>query len=424
MTLNEISSYCLNKKTYFLDNDNLLDILVLSFSYICIFIFKFLPQNKYIDESFEGLILNWLEMYTIGFVFLRGLVYFEVFESFRHLINMMIGVTRSIIAVLFVFFYILLAFAIILTKSGEGFTILQSFKMSFLAFFGNLLDDTESSKKFHIRTWIIIFVMGIASALILSNFLIAIMSSKYNQLELEQTIISCKRKAHLILEYEIFYRWYNNNKIYRRPYFLTVITTDDEESNNNNVKRIKKRNKKNKNKKENRLAIGNIEKEIGDLNLKFLEFSEFFKNRKNKVNFENEEGIVVNKEENKKELKKLFSNDFKLNDEEDNKINEEENKYIKENKNIEEKNINKNNEEKNINKNNEEKFGMGNEEKFNKILDDKIEDKIEKVYLKINKRINRVEDTLGKKIDGFEKKMDRIYQLLIEKNKNKKIRNK
>ena len=109
LLLHEIFSLLFNIQFYFKEKSNYLDIsmLILSISGLIITL-----NNEKINKYF----LSYFHLLAVTVIFYRGFLYLEVFDSFRHLINMIIGVTKSIFTSLFVFGYIILAFSVLFIK--------------------------------------------------------------------------------------------------------------------------------------------------------------------------------------------------------------------------------------------------------------------------------------------------------------------
>ena len=294
-------------------------------------------------------LLSYIQMISISIIYFRGFLYLEVFDSFRHLINMIIGVTKSIFTTLFVFAYILLAFTILFTKSRGEYTFYEALKINFNAIFGNLPEDGDDFM-LDITVWVLVISIGIITTLILSNFLIAVMSSRYAELELEQTIISLKGKADMIEEIEIFLKAFDffrkkKKKKYLRNFgnfekknqknFLVIVTNDfgEKDSKINKIKKKSKRkedkeilNKKifeienflkieNEGKKkkifENKKIVENLEIKLEETNLKIEDLkiqNESLKNfyKEKIINIENQNEI------NKNEMKKISEMIFEI----------------------------------------------------------------------------------------------------------------
>lgn len=107
----------------------------------------------------------------------------KVFSALRHLINMIIGVTNSIYSTLLIFVYAVVAIAILMSHSYTNFPFKISMQNSFSSIFGNFPEDEDGS--FDQTIWIVIVFSGVLITTVLANFLIAIMSSKYTELELQ-----------------------------------------------------------------------------------------------------------------------------------------------------------------------------------------------------------------------------------------------
>ena len=235
----EIFSFFISKKYYFTVLYNYLDILVILFSFASLVLSR--NRDRVNREAWV-----YVDLIAISIVHFRSFFYLEYFDSFRHLINMIIGVTKSIFTTLLVFLYILLVFSILFSKTGGNFSFRESVKINFISIFGELPEE-DPENPMDLSVWILIVIMGMMTSLILKNFLIAIMSSEFNKLELEQTIISLKGKAGLIEEIETLFGLFYVKKKFR-PYFLTILTTEGDYK-NSNINQIKKKEKKNFGKK-------------------------------------------------------------------------------------------------------------------------------------------------------------------------------
>ena len=196
----EILSLILNPKFYFSKSINYINITVLTSNSLTIILTKFYDQ-KYIENT--PYFLNYIQILSLLLVNIRGFIHLRVFDQFRHLINMIIGVTKSTLTILVVLIYFIFASAVMYMKTRNEFYFFEAIKLNFLFLFGNLPKDSDKFN-YDFSVWMLNFFVGIVTSLILVNFLIARMSGKYQDMELKQTIISLKEKVSLILEIEIF----------------------------------------------------------------------------------------------------------------------------------------------------------------------------------------------------------------------------
>ena len=174
--------------------------------------------------------------------YFRGLISLQVFDTFRYLINMIFGVTASIFSTLHIFFYFSIGFAFIFTQTIKNNNFVDSLKNSFVSIFGNLPE--EEDEMYDVNLWISIILLGIMMTLILSNFLIAIMSSKYSELELKHEVISLQGQADMIHVIEIIMKYFERKKnikkvknIKKRKWFLTIIVPKNNEKLDNNLEK-------------------------------------------------------------------------------------------------------------------------------------------------------------------------------------------
>ena len=102
-------------------------------------------------------------------------------------------VTQGIFSTLFIFFYITNGFSVlflqnIIEELEHGHNFVDSLKVIFRAIFGELSEEEDGV--LYLNVWLSIILLGSLLSLILSNFLIAIISSKYKELETKSYIIT------------------------------------------------------------------------------------------------------------------------------------------------------------------------------------------------------------------------------------------
>ena len=185
-------------KTYIKKRINYFEVLILFYSIFA------LVLNFY-KNDINSKALTSINISCLIFNYFRGLISLQVFDTFRHLINMIFGVTKSILSTLLIFFYFSIGFTFLFTTLKEN-TYVDSMKISFLSILGNSPEEGD------INMWICIILLGIMMSLILSNFLIAIMSSKYTELELKQKEISLQGQAVMIFEIETIMKYFKKKK--------------------------------------------------------------------------------------------------------------------------------------------------------------------------------------------------------------------
>ena len=104
----ELLQIITNFKIYTKRIINLYEAFLLIFSVITLI----LNINR---DEIKSTALTSVNICCLIFNYYRGLISLQVFDSFRHLINMIFGVTESIFPTLFLFLYFLIAFSIFFT---------------------------------------------------------------------------------------------------------------------------------------------------------------------------------------------------------------------------------------------------------------------------------------------------------------------
>lgn len=188
----EALSFYSHKRLYFTKTSNRIDVGMILYTILTIIAVEF-------SNYFHPKLLSFIKILALFIIFYRGFIHLQVFDRIRHLINMIIGVTQSIISTLSIFAYVMLAFSVFMTQPVGGYKFSRSLKVAFGSIFGNFPEEEEKEvdgetiiETFDISLWILLVLLGVAISLILTNFLIAIMSSKYSELLLKQTILTLK----------------------------------------------------------------------------------------------------------------------------------------------------------------------------------------------------------------------------------------
>ena len=242
LTFYEILVMASDFNYYLKQNSNLLDVILYVINGFTLYL-------NFIRDDFDNIYLIYLKLFALIISFSKGFLVLQVFDSFRHLINMIISITKSITTTIILFFYFVIGFAFLLTQSKRKYRLLDLIKTSFLSVFGNLIEENEEDP-FDLSVWLIIAAVGIMITLILSNFLIAIMSSKYAELELKQQAISLQGQADMIQELEIVMKLFKKEEISsNRKWFLSLLLPTDD-SKDKKLKKLFKRKKKYRDKKE------------------------------------------------------------------------------------------------------------------------------------------------------------------------------
>ena len=227
LALYEILSLFITGIVHFNDLYNLIDFTLIS---SCSVVLAFTRHYEHGLGRQDIELLRYFQIATLLLVFFRGATYLRLFSFFRHLIEMIIGVTFNSMSLLFILGYALVAFAVMLAVADENYTFNSFLVHNLFSIHGELFDYTEEEEGITVLGWIIFYIMAVFIPLILVNFLIAKLSNKYEELKRNERVTSYKEKAKLILEIEFFYRFKNKGKESRNFTFIAKEASELQES--------------------------------------------------------------------------------------------------------------------------------------------------------------------------------------------------
>lgn len=217
LVLYELVSLSITGREHFNDFYNVLDSIFLSFTAA---IFS-LTRYFIVEKQETGLIwLKYLQVLTLFMVYYRSVTYLRVIKYFRHIIDMIIGVTGSTISLLIIIGYAIFAFAILFKKSIGSASFILYLKENFYNLHGELMDYEEEGRGITTLGWIVFTANVLFVPLILINFMVAKMNNKYTELESKEKVTSYQEKAKMIMEIEFYFRLRNRVKDYK--YFTFI----------------------------------------------------------------------------------------------------------------------------------------------------------------------------------------------------------
>lgn len=219
LLLYELMSLMITGADHFKDFYNFLDFVIITG---CGAILLLTRHYEYGENRTNIELLHYFQVVTLLIVFFRGITYLRLFSYFRHLIDMIIGVTYSSISLIIILCYSIVAFSVMFTIAIDNRPFTTYLRNNLFAVQSAIVDynDNEDGFKLSILGWIVFAIMVIFIPIILVNFLIAKMSNKYSELESYEKVTSYREKAKLILEIEFFYRFKNRGKESRNYTFL------------------------------------------------------------------------------------------------------------------------------------------------------------------------------------------------------------
>jgi hypothetical protein len=189
----QMISYCFYKPSlYFGDFWNYIDFIALIFGFLF-----FLSLHKQATEGgsvFIALILMLL-------IYYRGFSYFRYFDSFTSMIGIINTIVAESLSFFGVMFYTYIVILFLLYRVEPSDTFINKMRDAYIfTFFGGVEQDHFEAKYIFFP----MFVGTMVVTIILLNVLIAFMSNVYNKMELQQSVISLKEKASMLLDLEVY----------------------------------------------------------------------------------------------------------------------------------------------------------------------------------------------------------------------------
>ena len=129
-----------------------------------------------------------LKFISIAMLFIRSVFYLKIFQPFRYLIYMLVEVIKGSFTTILLFLYFVIFFTFVKQATFNDKNIMEFFWENYYTSLGELMDDNEIDKReaiFKISFYVYVTTISI----ILLNFLIAKVSNKYSQLEINQNMI-------------------------------------------------------------------------------------------------------------------------------------------------------------------------------------------------------------------------------------------
>ncbi len=196
--LYEICSIALYAKKYFTSIQNNVDIIGNMAAIVLTFTLFMIPEYR--DE--ETRVFRFFYVFLLGLLYFRSLLYLRAFKQLRHLIIMLYAITVDLFDIIFLFTFILICLAFMLTISNKDSPFKDSLFNTFVSMHGNFPDD--NTKDF--KDWILLVIISIFVSLIMANFMIARISNNYSALESFQHTLNFCELAEVIWELEVWYK--------------------------------------------------------------------------------------------------------------------------------------------------------------------------------------------------------------------------
>lgn len=175
----------------------------------------------------NDLTLAWLRVINVGLLSFRGITMLRVFKQTRYLITMLLQVFLDVIP-----FIVVLAFVIIIyiyvwfvidffgedIESTSGINYYESIKVAFNTFFGQYPTDDLTVFEF-----VMIALGNVFLALVLGNFIIALISSTYERISEEKELYDVKDVISMISDFDAFLKGFIRRKSHIWKSFIALF---------------------------------------------------------------------------------------------------------------------------------------------------------------------------------------------------------
>lgn len=134
---------------------------------------------------------------------LRAMTHLRIFDGTRYLIIMILKVFNEIASFLVIYVFFVLAYAIIWLKLSllDGLEIDYSSSLNFST---NLAFGEYDSSEFTKNQWVMFLVGAVTLGLIMQNFLIAIISKTYEDVNEDKELNDFRAKNDIIIDFDQF----------------------------------------------------------------------------------------------------------------------------------------------------------------------------------------------------------------------------
>lgn len=147
--------------------------------------------------------MKYFQVIQLVLVYFRTITYLRIFKWFRNVIHMLIAITITSSSFLLIIASFIIAVSVMFVKAKDtNYDYEVNLDQEFSSMQGENEFDFDS---FSWISWIIYVVNSILLPIVLINFLIAKMTSKYEELEEQENFTSYIEKAKMIAEIELLY---------------------------------------------------------------------------------------------------------------------------------------------------------------------------------------------------------------------------
>ena len=156
------------------------------------------------------------------------MTHLRIFDGTRYLIIMILQVFNDIFSFLVIYVFFVFAYAIIWLKASQlnqiEMNYMESLEVSVNLAFGDW--DTEGYTK---NQWVVFLIGSVTLTLIMLNFLIAIISKTYEDVNEDKELNDLRAKNDIIIDFDQFLNRKSDKHSKNSGEFFSIIADQDEE---------------------------------------------------------------------------------------------------------------------------------------------------------------------------------------------------
>jgi hypothetical protein len=197
---NEAIAMTVSGTDYWKELLNYIDVARFILFMVCSYFVYFLQSD---DKALPAVLIfvSWI----------RGIIYFRIFDSTRYLIHLVIQVIKDMVSFVFVTIYVIIGLAILLwsmrVTESQNITFLKSFAYTYLVSIGEYGSFGESVDTFSFISLAIFVLLSVVNTIIMMNLLISIISDTYDKVQLGIAEANLKQLGYMIIEIESLMYW-------------------------------------------------------------------------------------------------------------------------------------------------------------------------------------------------------------------------
>ena len=177
----------------------------------------------YVEPDNDTPLLQTLQVFSLGIGFYKGISFLRIFDLMRSMTHIIYSLFNNSFDVIFLIIYLTLGLTVMMNITMNDQTLYSQFVwVLYMIFCSFPVDETWTYLHFGVVVMLIFLL-----SLLMVNFTVAKMASKYSELETKQKATNFKEMAKVLFEFEIWFRILRDKKEGQK--YLTYFTIKTQE---------------------------------------------------------------------------------------------------------------------------------------------------------------------------------------------------